>query len=137
MSVVFMLQNVLSSASSSLTCSKTHPHRAYGYSQSIPAGPMSVAFMLQNMLSSAPSSLTCSKTHSHRAYGYSQSIPSRTDERGVHAAKNAVQRWNHSTAIEEPGTREAHLLEAVQEGVLFCICVCVLYLCGFACVCLL
>jgi hypothetical protein len=27
----------------------------------------------------------------HRAYGYSQSIPSRTDERGVHAAKRAFQ----------------------------------------------
>jgi len=37
-------------------------------------------------------------------------------------------------AVEEPGTREAHLLEAVQEGVWFCICVCVLYLCGCACV---
>jgi hypothetical protein len=39
--------------------------------------------------------------------------------------------------VKEPGTREAHLLEAVQEGVWFCICVCVLYLCGCACVCLL
>ena len=28
-------------------------------------------------------------------------------------------------AVKEPGTREAHLLEAVQEGVWLYICVCV------------
>jgi len=35
-------------------------------------------------------------------------------------------------AVKEPGTREAHLLEAVQEGVLLCICVCVfVFVCVF------
>ena len=38
-------------------------------------------------------------------------------------------------AVKEPGTREAHLLEVVQEGVWLCICVCVCFVFVWVCVC--
>lgn len=66
----------------------------------------------------------------HRAYGYSQIIPSRKTQggRGRSTALSAVPRWNHSTATEEPGAKEAHLLEDVQEGVCVraFVCACVM-----------